>query len=201
MFPSVHLRSTYRNQTKGRFPIRVWTKTGRQANHLRHSEGIGIDSACECMAKKRLPVVKDHPRLIIVNATRDARTTFFSPRASFHAYLFCKSSASFASVTTSKSGVSSIVLSWPKRRAAAPTNAKASVAANCRRRLPRRYAVPTAAISRNNRQATQTPLASLSGADFSPSAVLTLTRPSSTAHDPPIVRPSSAVVIFFQIIG
>jgi hypothetical protein len=33
-------------------------------------------------------------------------------------------------VTTSKIGVSSIVLSWPKRRAAAPTNAKASIAAN-----------------------------------------------------------------------
>jgi hypothetical protein len=116
---------------------------------LRHGEGIGIDSARECMAKKRLPVVKDHPRLIIVNAARDAQTTFLSPRASFHAYLFCKklrqlvklaatlqrkidhrTAAITSTVTTSKSGVSSIVLSWPKRRTAAPTNAKASLAAN-----------------------------------------------------------------------
>ena len=65
----------------------------------------------------------------------------------------------------------------------------------------KRYAFPSAAISRNRRQANQTPFASSSGADFSPSAVLTLTCASSTAHNPPIARPSNAVVISFQRIG
>ena len=63
-----------------------------------------------------------------------------------------------------------------------------------------RYAFPSVAISRNSRHATQTPSVSSSGAAFSPNAVLTLTTPFSTAHDPPIARPSNAVVISFQII-
>jgi hypothetical protein len=63
------------------------------------------------------------------------------------------------------------------------------------------YAFPSAAISRNKRQANQTPLASSSGATFSPSAVLTFTIPFLAVHDPPIARPSNALVISFQIIG
>jgi len=66
--------------------------------------------------------------------------------ATFQRKIDRRTAAITSTVTTSKSGVSSIVLSWPKRRAAAPTNAKASVAANCQSglklRLRRRLSRP-----------------------------------------------------------
>ena len=50
--PWVHLRSTYRNHTRRRLPIRVGTKTGRQANQLCQCEpadGV-VEGVCGSMA-------------------------------------------------------------------------------------------------------------------------------------------------------